>query len=166
MELKLRQDIVADALGGAGGESGDGLAGEIRAQRAQLPVFRPELVPPFGNAVRFVDGEERNGDAREPGHGFRFRQTLGRKIQQPVCSLRGFRDDVRLLRPRDGAVQHGRGDSHLSQLRGLILHQGDERRDDDGGAARDHGRQLVAQRFASAGGHYDGGVVARPECYG
>ena len=100
-QLKLRQDIVADALRGAGGESGDGLAGKIRAQRAELPVFRPELVAPFGNAMRFVDGEERDGHAREPGHRFGFRQALRRKIEQA-----GTRP-ARLSKSRSIARAHG-----------------------------------------------------------
>ena len=42
----------------------------------------------------------------------------------------------------------------------LILHQGDERGDDDGGALHEQRRQLIAERLASAGGHKHEHVVA------
>ena len=35
----------------------------------------------------------------------------------------------------------------------LILHQGDERRDDDGRPFHDEGGQLIAEGFAASGGH-------------
>ena len=56
----------------------------------------------------------------------------------------------------------------------MILHQGDERRNDDGSAASHHGRGLIAKGFAAPGGHEcehvaageriaDHGLLARPE---
>jgi hypothetical protein len=46
------------------------------------------------------------------------------------------------------------------QRRHLVLHQGDERRDDDGRARPQQGRDLVAQRLAAAGGHQHQRVAA------
>jgi hypothetical protein len=46
------------------------------------------------------------------------------------------------------------------QRRHLVLHQGDQRRDDDGGARPQQGRDLVAQRLAAARGHQHQGVAA------
>ena len=40
----------------------------------------------------------------------------------------------------------------------LIFHQGDERRNHQGHAIEQERRQLVAQRFAAAGGHHHQGV--------
>ena len=42
----------------------------------------------------------------------------------------------------------------------LVLHQGDERGDDDGRAFHHQGGQLVAQGLAAARGHQDKGVAA------
>ena len=61
-KLELLQDVVAHAARGAGGEGGDGLVGKMLAQRTELAVFRAELVAPFGDAVRFVDGEKGQRD--------------------------------------------------------------------------------------------------------
>ena len=42
----------------------------------------------------------------------------------------------------------------------LVLHQGDQRRDDDGSALQHDSGQLIAQRFAATGGHDDKGVTS------
>ena len=52
-----------------------------------------------------------------------------------------------------------------SELRGLVIHQGDERGDDKGGAGFSGGLpgdgwELIAERFARAGGHYKQDVAA------
>jgi hypothetical protein len=86
-ELKLLQNIVPHALGGAGGEGGDRLVGKVLAQRAQLAVLGAEFVAPFGDAVGFVDGEERQRHAAQPRDGIVARQALRRKIQQAVSAL-------------------------------------------------------------------------------
>ena len=49
----------------------------------------------------------------------------------------------------------------MFELRDLVLHESDERRDDNHGALGvEHGWQLVAERFAPAGGHDDAGVAS------
>ena len=42
----------------------------------------------------------------------------------------------------------------------LVLHEGNERRDDNGGTFHDKGRQLVAQRLAAPGGHEHKRILA------
>ena len=58
-QLELLENVVPHAARRARGEGGDRLVRKILPQRAELPVLRAELVPPFGNAVRLVDREER-----------------------------------------------------------------------------------------------------------
>ena len=41
----------------------------------------------------------------------------------------------------------------------LILHQGDQRRDNQRRATQHHRRQLIAERFAAAGGHDNDGIL-------
>ena len=62
-QLQLLKNVVPHLPGGAGGEGRDGMIGKMRAQPAQLPVFGAEFVPPFRNAMRFVDGEKANRHA-------------------------------------------------------------------------------------------------------
>ena len=56
-QAELVHDVVPHAPRGAGGKRSNGMVGEMLPQTAQLPVFRTELVAPFGNAVRFIDSK-------------------------------------------------------------------------------------------------------------
>ena len=61
---------------------------------------------------------------------------------------------------RERAVEpHGR-DADPGEAIHLVLHQGDERRDDDRQAVADDGRRLVAERLAAAGRHDDERIAA------
>ena len=51
-------------------------------------------------------------------------------------------------------------DAHGAGVGNLVVHQGDERGDNDGNALAHQGGDLVAQRFAAAGGHQHEGAVA------
>ena len=46
------------------------------------------------------------------------------------------------------------------ELGGLVVHEGDERGDDEGGAAAGDGGELVAEGLASSGGHDEQDVAA------
>ena len=80
--MSCRTRCVALAVKAAMGSSGNALA-----QAAQLAVFGTEFVAPFGDAVRFVDGEKRDR-ARACSQAMRVlaRQPLGRKIQQAILA--------------------------------------------------------------------------------
>ena len=73
-------------------------------------------------------------------------------------------EDLRLysfyLRRRKGAVDEPGGDAVGVQGVHLVLHQGDQGRDDQSEAVKDQGRQLVAEGLAAAGGHKHQAVPA------
>ncbi len=85
-QLKLIKDVVPHPPGGARRKSGDGPVRKMGAQAAQLAVFGAKFVPPFRDAVRLIDGEECDRNALQPANRIGARQTLGRKIQQPVLA--------------------------------------------------------------------------------
>ena len=99
-----------------------------------------------------VDGEQR--DRCPLDH---FAEAL---VDEP------FRGDVQELQPAradlihrravfvqvEGRIQPPRRDAAGRQSVDLVLHQGDQRRDDQRQARQHQGRQLVAERFAAAGG--------------
>ena len=87
-QAELLQDVVPHLAGGAGRERRDRVIRKQLAQAAQLPVFRTKLVPPFGNAMRFVDGEKRQRHAPEKLDEILAQQPLRRNIEQPVFALR------------------------------------------------------------------------------
>ena len=54
----------------------------------------------------------------------------------------------------DAAVELDGGDAELAQLVALILHQRDQRRDDQRRSRQEQGGQLIAKRLAGAGRHH------------
>ena len=112
----------------------------------------------------FVDGEEGERDLPEPFGGAVHESALGGDVDEAVFAGDGFLFEFAAVGFEDGAVEEDGGDAHLAELRDLVLHEGDERGDDDGGAAfLEHGGKLVAERFAASGGHDDADVAARGE---
>ena len=62
-EPKLALYIFAHLAGCRRGKRYKRRARKLVAQFAEFSVFRTEIVPPFRNAVRFVNGDERNFNA-------------------------------------------------------------------------------------------------------
>src|SRR4029077_3409182 len=100
--------VVSHAPRGAGSERCNGAVRKMLAQAAQLAVFRAKLVTPLRNAVRFVDGEERNGDALQPVERVRARQTLRRKVQQAIFTRSRFLNHLGLQNCAESTVKQGR----------------------------------------------------------
>src|SRR5580704_2790706 len=132
-QLKLVNNIVTHSLSRTRGESCNGLFRKIGAQRAHLSVLRPEFVAPFRNAVRLVNHKKRNRHVAKPLDSVGAREALRRKIEKAVSPFDRFAHDLGLLRCRYRAVQQCCGDSHLRELRHLVLHQRDQGRNDDYG---------------------------------
>jgi hypothetical protein len=136
---------------------GDG--GKGRAQRAQLAVLRPEVVTPLADAVGLVDREERRSRALQPLEEAVHHQALGRQIQQ-LHAAAGDRPHHRgALGRRLAAVEHGGRHAGLAQAVDLVLHERDQRRDDDREAAPMGGGRLVAERLAAAGREHHEGIA-------
>jgi len=62
--------------------------------------------------------------------------------------------------PIDCRIQAGGANAKLGQGVDLILHQGNQRRDDHGTTRAEQGRNLEAKALAAAGRHQDEGVAA------
>ena len=154
-------DDVASGLGvGGSGEGDQRHLGEELAEPAELHVFRAEIMSPLGDTVCLINGEEGDGHILEP-----FQKRLGHQpfrrhieqIQFLVVQLRQY--------PARGNVTEGRivkGSTHTVGAQGihLVLHQGDERRDDNADPGPVQRRNLVAERLAAAGRHNDEGILA------
>ena len=124
---KLGDDVVANLRRGGGRIGVDGQRGKHLAQDAQLPVFRPEVVAPLADAVRFVHGDEDRLRAPQPREKAVHHEALGRDVEQ----LHAAGVD----RPQHGgtlgrvlaAVEHRRRYPGLAQPIDLVLHQRDQR---------------------------------------
>ena len=81
-QLELLQNIVPHAPRGAGREGCDGAIGKVAPQTAQLPVVRPEFMPPLRDTVRLVDGKKRDWDMLKPVDGVHTRQALRERYRR------------------------------------------------------------------------------------
>ena len=153
-QAQQRDDVPPHPFGGGGGERGDG--GPLRQgcdELADAQVRGTEILPPLGDAVRLVDGDERDRHVcGEPTESFGF-QAFGSHIQQPDLSSGGLGQHhalfVRVLRGIDVRGAQAR----VVQSVHLVAHQRDQRRDDDGDARQQCGGNLVAHGFAGTGRH-------------
>ena len=163
-DAEVLEDVALDLGRGRRGEGDDRGRLDVLDDGPDLPVFRAEIVAPFGDAVRLVHGVEgdvdlfQEGDVLFLGQGFRGDvQELGDPAQEVLPDLGDL-----------GAAQRG-----VEEMRDpvagfheapdgvhLVLHQGDERGDDDGRAFHHQGGELVAQGLAAARRHQDEGVAA------
>ena len=91
------------------------------------------------------------------------------RLSRPLCSL--WNGNTPSISPwaalgelRKEASRKKRGDrrrrnSHLRQLRRLVLHQRDQRRNHHRRLPRNHRRKLVAQRLSASGRHHHTSIV-------
>src|SRR5215469_12363846 len=80
-EPELRDDVVPHLPRCARRKGRNRQVREMLAQRAKLTILRAKLVPPFGDAVRLIDGKERNRDMLQPLDRVLAGQAFGREIQ-------------------------------------------------------------------------------------
>ncbi|MCG3120600.1 MAG: hypothetical protein ALAOOOJD_03365 [bacterium] len=154
-EVEIRGNIGAHALRRRGRErDADGLR-KARPAFHQLAILRPKVMAPFRNAMRFIDGETIDLERGEKRQRFDFQQSFGRHVKQLCLTLTDAVEIALILIGRQRAVQKHGGHAELLQLRHLVFHQRNQRRDHDGETLEQQRRQLIAQRFAAAGRHDD-----------
>ena len=108
---------------------------------------------PLADAVRFVDDETRDRQAHQRLRHARAHQPLRRHVKEP--QLAGGRrapvgDGGVAFAPRMNYADRG---AERLQMRDLVVHQCDQRRDDDGEPVADERRQLIAKALPGAGRH-------------
>jgi hypothetical protein len=122
-----RQDLVPHDGCGGGGAGHHERGRELLDQLADLQVLRPKVVSPFADAVRLVDGQQRNADL--------VQQTTEARECQP------FRGGVHQLVGAGGQPGHAQphlagvercsqeGGRHAARLEGtdLVVHERDKR---------------------------------------
>ena len=124
--------------------------------------------------MRFVDGEQ--ADARLAQHrlGAFEREPLGCGVKQAQAAVRDGIEQRRRFLAAVRGIERARRDAKGLQLRDLIAHQRDQRRNHDSQPIAQQSGQLIAQRLAPARWHHsehvlavedrtDNLVLARPE---
>ena len=162
-ELEALDDLAPRRRVGGGGQGDPRHAGEAVGERREPQVLGAEVVPPLRHAVRLVDREERQRHPAEELEEALGQEPLGRDVEQVEVAGQEAALDARLVATVEARVQELGGDAELGERRDLVLHERDERRDDDAGAGAQDRRNLVAERLAAAGRQEDDGVPALDE---
>src|SRR5205807_7360323 len=103
-DLEATPHVGCDRRRGRGGEREDTPDAELARDASDLEVIRPEVVPPLGDAVRLVDGEERNLERPEPIHEPLARETLGSDVEDAKRTRSELIVDPRHLARSEAAV--------------------------------------------------------------
>jgi hypothetical protein len=145
------RDVLDDGRGRGRREGKDPFGAEIARDLRKPKQFGPEVRAPGAHRVRLVNGEKRNP---HPTH--RAPKAVGRApLRRHVEKLDGAGPDggkdLRDLAPRHRRVDPRRGDPLRPARVRLVLHQRQQRRDDDRGSLEVQGGQLVTERLSTAG---------------
>ena len=148
--------------GGCGrrGKGDDGRGAERGEEVAEGAVVGTKVVAPGGDAVGFVDGDEARllfcEHLGEVGNAHAFggdEEELEGAVEVVAAGLTG-------LVAGEARVDAGDAEAGGGELGGLVVHEGDERADDEGGAAAGDGGELVAEGLSGSGGHDEEDVAA------
>ena len=150
--MQLTDDVVPDMPGRRCRESQKRHAGEVQAQLREPPVFRPEIVTPFADAVGLIDGDGRHIPAKE---------ILDESVRHDP--LRGCVEEFDFPPGKRGPpepgllalnrrVQHRGGDAACREGIHLVFHQRDQRRNDKHEPRPRERWELEAERCSGSGG--------------
>ena len=133
VEVELGDDVALDGGGGGGGEGEDGGGAEGRQMFAEGAVVGAEVVAPGGDAVGFVDGDERGLAAGEHLGEARDAHALGGDEEELEVAVEVVAAGLAGVFAGEAGVDAGDFEAEGGELGGLIVHQGDKRADDEGG---------------------------------
>ncbi len=102
--------------------------------------------------MRLVDCEERHLDPGERLPEALVAEALGSDVEEAEAAVADGAHQVSDLVGGEGRVEAGGGHAAPGELVDLVLHEGDERRDHQGEAGEEQGRDLVTEGLAAAGG--------------
>ena len=160
---QLIEDVGAGARIRRGGEC-DGLhPAERGLDIAEAEIFRPEIVPPLRDAMRFIDREQADVRTLQQRNGVGFRQPLRRDVKESQLSPRHLLEYLPVLVEVVGRVEARGRDTVGAQLGHLVAHERDQRRHHHGEPAADQRRQLIAERLPATRRHHRQHVTARKD---
>ena len=125
-------------------------------QELQLPVFGPKIVAPLADTVCLVDGHQGHVGGGQRIEHSRLHQPFRGNVQQlQVPDLQVLKDTAARV-GFHAAVETRRRDTGGVESIDLILHQGNQRRDNQAHPGTDNSRSLETQGLAAPGRkHHD-----------
>jgi len=127
-------DVCDDRRRRGGSQREHALGPELVCAHSELQVVGAEVVPPLGDAVRLVDGEERDLRVSELCEEPLVVEALRRDVEQLQAPGAEALGDAANLVGAEARVEPRGVDSATGEEVDLVLHQRDQRRDDDGDA--------------------------------
>ena len=163
VQAQQAQDVLAHMRRRRRGKGGDGDPGKEIPQLREGTVVGPKFMPPFTDTVRFVNDEVVKPDIREDrAHPLRVEAFGGEVEEVDLPGIEPPYDLAALLR-RLHRGEHLRAHPLGFETLDLVVHEGEQRGDDDGRASHQQGGQLVGERFPAAGGQDHQQVTARED---
>src|SRR3989440_158163 len=132
---------------------------QLRDQVAELQVVGTEVVPPRGDAVCLVDGDQRRPQRPYLGQPLRLRQLFRRDEQEPRGTVAHRLQRRPLLVRRLRRADPHRALTPPGEPHPLVVLQRQQRRDHHGRTVQQGRRHLVDRRLAGAGRQDDQGVA-------
>ena len=148
-----RSAVAVSAIRGTSGQRSWSTASSRYSGRKSWPHCETQCASSIANRA--------SGIWPEPGEETVAQEPLGSEVEQVQFARGGLPANPALLLGREARVQECRAQTELAQRHHLILHERDQRADDDRRAGAEQGRDLVAQRLAAARWHDHERVAAR-----
>ena len=147
-------DFVAHDRGCRGRAGQDPCLWKERQDSPDLQILGPEVVTPLADAVGLVDGHQGTVDLAEDRGEIRDGKTLRGDVNQLVAALGQTLQALAHGPRRKRRGQEGGGNVQSFESRDLVVHEGNQRRDDQGGALEEQCGNLIAQALPAAGGRH------------
>ena len=152
-EFQVAHDVLGHDLRRRGREGQHGNPRQPFAQLGDPQVGGAEVVAPLRDAVGLIDGQQRDVHAHDTQAEGLGGQPFGGDVEELYVAVDAVVEGDVDLAGREPRVDRHGGDVPRPEAVHLVLHQGDERRDDDAQPLAGHRRDLVGERFAAARGH-------------
>jgi len=117
-------------------------------------------VAPLRYAVRLVDGEQGNTTLAQQIEEIVCERAFGRHVEQIDIARNNLLPGLELLLLRLRRIEECGVDAILGECVDLVLHQCDQRRNDDADTVTQERGYLVTKRFATPGRHQYEGIAA------
>ena len=156
---ELGEDVGAGAAVGGGGQREARNVAEAVEQRPQQAIVGAEIVAPFADAMGLVDREQGDLGFLEQLRKALAAGAFGGDVEQVELAVaERVADGARVFAD---AGQRGGANPERGRRADLVVHQRDQRRNDDPGTVTGERGQLVGQRLARAGRHHRERVIPR-----
>ena len=126
-QLQALHHFATGALIGGCGQRHARHARKLLGQLAQLQVFRAEIMPPLGDAVRLVNGKQSNLQRLQKGDSARLEQALRRQIEKLQLTGAHLPGDLALGIFTECGVERSGAQAQFVERGNLIIHQRNQR---------------------------------------